>query len=141
MISNELQQIIDRLNEQGKMDFLEAAKEKNIASFEKENNITLPAKYKEWLLFSDGGEIFLPAGIQLYGIEHKPIIDVNDDSKPNDKYIVIGTFASGDPILCENTKENISVYNQEVGEIEDELIFPDFMVFLTELYNLLGIEE
>lgn len=141
MISNELQQIIDRFNEQGKMDFLEAAKEENVASFEKENNITLPAKYKEWLLFSDGGEIFLPAGIQLYGIEHKPIIDVNDDSKPNGKYIVIGTFASGDPILCEKTKENISVYNQEAGEIEDELIFPDFMVFLTELYNLLGIEE
>lgn len=39
----------------------------------------LPSKFKEWLLFSDGGECFLPAGIQLYGVAHKPLIDVNDN--------------------------------------------------------------
>lgn len=122
MISNELQKIIDRFNEQGKMIFLESAKKESIDSFEERNAITLPVKYKEWLMFSDGGDIFLPAGIQLYGIEHKPKIDVRDDSRPSDEYIVIGAFASGDPILCEKTGEKISIYNQEVGEIEDECL-------------------
>lgn len=76
MISNELQQIVDKFKEQGKMAFLEAATLEKIDIFEKENDITLPIKYKEWLLFSDGGEFFLPAGIQLYGVEHKPVINV-----------------------------------------------------------------
>lgn len=141
MISNELQHIVNKSKEQGEMAFIEAAKEEAITFFEKGNAITLPEKYKEWLLFSDGGELFLPAGIQLYGIEHKPKIDVNDESRPSDEYIVIGAFASGAPILCEKTGEKISIYNQEVGKIEDELIFTDFISFLNELYDLLGIEE
>ncbi len=141
MISEELQQIKDKFEKQGKMDFLEEATKESIDTFEKENGITLPAKYKEWLLFSDGGELFLPAGVQLYGIEHKPKIDVNDESSPNNKYIVIGAFASGAPILCEKSGEKIAIYNQEVGEIEEELIFSDFIAFLSELYDLLGIEE
>lgn len=53
MISNELQQIVDKFKEQGKMAFLEAATLERIDIFEKENDITLPMKYKEWLLFSD----------------------------------------------------------------------------------------
>ena len=76
MISNELQQIMDKFEEQGKMAFREAATQESIYIFEKENGITLPVKYKEWLLFSDGGEFFLPAGIQIYGVAHKPVINV-----------------------------------------------------------------
>lgn len=83
MISNELQQIVDKFKEQGKMAFLEAATLERIDIFEKENDITLPMKYKEWLLFSDGGEFFLPAGIQLYGVEHKPVINVKNNDKGN----------------------------------------------------------
>lgn len=70
MISEELKAIVDKLNEQGKMNFFDATTEEKIMSFEKGNEITLPSKYKEWLMFSDGGELFLPAGVQLYGIEH-----------------------------------------------------------------------
>ena len=69
MISEELKMIVDKFNKQGKMNFLKATTEEKIASFEKENKITLPAIYKEWLQISDGGELFLPAGVQLYGIE------------------------------------------------------------------------
>lgn len=83
MISNELQQIVDKFKEQGKMAFLEVATLEKIDIFEKENDITLPVKYKEWLLFSDGGEFFLPAGIQLYGVEHKPVINVKNNDRPN----------------------------------------------------------
>lgn len=141
MISNELQQIVDKFKEQGKMAFFEAATQESIDTFEKENGISLPVKYKEWLLFSDGGEFFLPAGIQLYGVEHKPVINVENNDRPSDDYIVIGTLASGDPILCEKTGEKIAIYNQEGGRIEDDEIYDDFIAFLNDLYDLLGIGE
>lgn len=141
MISEELKAILDKFKEQGKMNFLDETTEEKILAFEKENDITLPSKYKEWLLFSDGGELFLPAGIQLYGVEHKPLIDVDDDSRPSDEYIVIGALASGDPILCEKNGEKVAIYNQEAGEIEDDEVYEDFIAFLKDLYDLLGIGE
>lgn len=141
MISNELQQMVDSFNEQGKMNFLESTTEEKISEFEKGNCIKFPAKFREWLLFSDGGELFLPAGIQLYGVEHKPVIDVNDNSRPNKDYTVIGTFASGDPILCKKEEESIYIYNQEIGEIDDELEFSDFVLFLKALNELLGLGD
>lgn len=141
MISEELKAIVNKFKEQEKMNFLDETTEEKILAFEKEKEITLPSKYKEWMLFSDGGELFLPAGVQLYGIEHKPLIDVNDNSRPSDDYIVIGAFASGDPILCKKAEETISIYNQKIGEIDEELVYPDFVAFLNDLYELLGIGE
>ena len=105
MISDELKKIIDLLNQQGKMTFLEGATEEQISQFEKENEIKFPEKYKEWLRFSDGGECFLPAGVQFYGVAHKPLIDVNENDRPDDNYIVIGALASGDPVLFEKSGE------------------------------------
>ena len=139
MISEELKAIVDKFKEQGKMNFLDETTEEKILVFEKENDVTFPSRYKEWLLFSDGGELFLPAGIQLYGVEHKPLIDVNDNSRPNEDYVVIGALASGDPILCEKDGERIAIYNQEAGRIEDDEIYDDFIAFLNDLYDLLGI--
>lgn len=139
MVSEELRTIIENLSKQGKMSFLEATSEDITVAFEKENGITLPVRYKEWLQLSDGGEFFLPAGIQLYGVAHKPVIDVNNDSRPNEKYIVIGTLASGDPILCEKDSEKISIYNQEADRIEEDEVYEDFIAFLKDLYDLLGI--
>jgi hypothetical protein len=141
MISEELKSILDKFQEQGKMSFLSETTEEKINEFEKEKSVKLPAKYKEWLMFSDGGELFLPAGVQLYGIEHKPLIDVNDNSRPSEDYIVIGTFATGDPILCKKNEETISIYNPEMGEIDDELVYQDFTAFLKDLYELLGLGE
>ena len=130
---------MNKFNEQGEMNFCKETTENKILEFEKEHNIKLPAKYKEWLLFSDGGEFFLPAGIQLYGIENKPTIDVDNNDRPSEEYIVIGALASGDPILCEKAGEKIAIYNQETGKIEDDEIYDDFIAFLIDLYNLLGI--
>lgn len=141
MISAELKGIVDKFHEQGKMNFLPETSEEKITLFEKEKNIRLPEKYKEWLLFSDGGEFFLPAGIQLYGIEHKPLINIDNNDRPSDEYIVIGTLSSGDSILCEKAGEKIIIYNQEAGRIEDDEIYDDFMAFLNDLYDLLGIGD
>lgn len=139
MSSNELKSIVDQINEQGKMNFPEGATEEQIAEFEKENEVMLPLKFKEWLLFTDGGECFLPAGIQIYGVVHKPLIDVDDNDRPDDNYIVIGALASGDPILCEKSGEQISIYNHEAGRIESDETYSDFFSFLKDLYELLGI--
>ena len=139
MISEELKAIVDKFKEQGKMNFLDETTEEKILVFEKENDVTFPSRYKEWLLFSDGGELFLPAGIQLYGVEHKPLIDVNDNSRPNEDYVVIGALASGDPSLFEKDSEKIAIYNQAAGRIEDDEIYDDFFAFLNDLYDLLGI--
>ncbi|MGO5053618.1 SMI1/KNR4 family protein [Lachnospiraceae bacterium LCP25S3_G4] len=141
MISNELMNIVDQLNKKGKMCFFDGASEEQIALFEKEYRIKLPLKFKEWLLFSDGGECFLPAGIQLYGVVHKPLIDVNDDDRLDDKYLVIGTLSSGDPIVCEKSGEQISIYNHEAGKIESDETYADFFVFLNDFYELLGIGD
>lgn len=141
MISDELKQIIEQLKKQGKMRFLEAATEEQIYQFEQENDIHLPSKYKEWLLFSDGGEFFLPAGVQMYGVAHKPIIDAYDDDRPDEKYTVIGAMSFGDPILCQKDGETISIYNHEEGRIEEDEVYEDFTAFLKDLYDLLGIGE
>ena len=139
MISNELNTIVTQLKQKGKMIFLAGATENQIEEFEKKHNLKLPLKYREWLLFSDGGEFFLPAGLQMYGVAHKPIIDVSEDDRPSDNYVVIGSLASGDPILCEKSGERISIYNHEAGVIESDEIFEDFFAFLNDLYEILGI--
>ena len=139
MISEDLKTIVDKLVEQGRMSFLPETTEEKITEFEAKNNVKLPQKYKEWLEFSDGGEFFLPAGVQMYGVEHKPLIDVEDLDKPEEKYIVIGALASGDPILCDKTSEKISIYNHEAGRVEEDEIYESFIDFLNDLYDLLGI--
>lgn len=141
MISKELEKIIDTICIQGEMKFLEATTEEYITAFEKEHNINLPQKYKEWLLFSDGGECFLPAGIQFYGVAHKPIIDTEDDDRPDDSYIVIGALASGDPIVFKKTEERISIFNHEENRIEDDETYEDFYAFLNDMYEMLGIGD
>ncbi len=141
MISEELKNIVDRFNQEGKMYFFAGATEEQIALFEKEYEVTLPLKFKEWLCFCDGGECFLPAGVQFYGVVHKPVINVKDNDRPDDNYIVIGRLASGDPILCGREGEQISIYNHEAGRIESDEIYADFFSFLNDLYELLGMGD
>ena len=141
MASDELSSIIDELSIQGKMRFLEPATIEQIQGYEIEHNIVLPDQYKEWLLSHDGGEFFLPAGVQLYGVAHKPVIDVEDADRPNENYVVIGALASGDPVLMEKGSPRISIYNHEAATIESDEIYEDFFSFLKDLYDLLGMGE
>jgi hypothetical protein len=139
MSLDELSGVVEQLKAHGEMLFLPAATEDKIVEFEAKHGFNLPSKLKEWLLFSDGGECYLPAGIQLYGVTHKPEIDVNDNDRPDDNYIVIGALSTGDPILCEKSGEHIFIYNHEAGKIEDDEVFSDFFIFLSSLDEVLGI--
>ena len=146
MISENLKPIIDKLKEQeqqtgSKMRFSKEATEEQISEFEQNNNLVFPLKFREWLLYSDGGECFLPAGVQFYGVAHKPLIDVNDDSRPDDSYVVIGALSEGDPILIKRDAETVAIYNQEAGRIEDDEVYDDFFAFLNDLHDILGMGE
>lgn len=141
MTSDDFKKLIDKLNEQGNMNFLEGATKNQIAQFEKDNGIILPSKYKEWLHFCDGGEFFLPAGVQMYGVSHKPLIDIKDNDRPDDDFIVIGALASGEPVLLKKNEEKIYIYDHESQEIPDDLVYDDYLAFLNDLYDLLGIGE
>ena len=81
------------------------------------------------------------AGVQLYGVAHKPVVDVCDSDRPNDSYIVIGALSTGDPILFKNGTEQIAIFNHEAGRIEEDESYEDFFAFLRDLYDLLGIGE
>ena len=141
MISDELNKTILLIKEKGKMRFLEPATEEQICRFEKDNKIQLPAQYKEWLQYSDGGELYLPAGIQFYGVAHKPLIDIEDNDRPNDNYVVVGALASGEPVLFKKNEEKFYIYDHENQGIDDDLTYDDFIALLNDLYELLGIGE
>lgn len=135
---NEPIDIANMLYKMGRMDFRRGATEGQITSFEKKYNIMLPSAFKKWLLYTDGGDFFLPAGVQLYGVATKPIIDINDNDRPCEKYIVIGRLCNGDPILFEKGKDEISIYNHEAGRIEKDEIFVDCISFLNNIPDILG---
>ncbi|WP_286153370.1 SMI1/KNR4 family protein [Sporofaciens musculi] len=141
MISDELKEIIDKIKDQGKMRFLEAATEEQISQFEKENEIQLPAQYREWLQYADGGELYLPAGVQLYGVAHKPLINIEDNDRPDDNYIIVGALSSGEPVLFKKDEEKFYIFNHESQELDDDLTYDDFVTLLNDLYDLLGIGE
>nr|WP_303180847.1 SMI1/KNR4 family protein [Lachnoclostridium phocaeense] len=141
MISDELKETIGRIKAQGKMSFLESATEEQIAKFERENDVRLPEKYKEWLQYSDGGDLYLPAGVQLCGVAHKPLIDLEDYDRPDDNFIVVGALASGAPVLFKKNEEKFFIYDHESQELDDELTYDNFFALINDLYDLLGIGE
>lgn len=140
MDHDKAKELVSRFNSQGKMRFKDGASLEQVKAFEKNNAIALPQKLKEWLVITDGGELFLPGGLQLYGVAHNPVIDVNETDKPSDNYIVIGALASGDPVLCEKDSERISIYNHDARRIETDESYSDFDSFMLDLSRLLGIE-
>ena len=141
MINEKLKTIIAQLIGQGEMLFFESATEEQISEFEKKHDIILPAQYREWLLVSDGCMLFLPAGVQLYGVAHKPVINVEENDRPDESYTVIGALATGDPVLCQKDSDRISIYNHEEGRVENDEIYENFYAFLNDLYDLLGMGE
>lgn len=140
-MSSEPEALADLLRSQGQMGFVEPATNTLIEAFEAANNLQLPSQLKRWLLVSDGGDFFLPAGFQLRGVAHLPLIDADDPDRPDDGYIVIGALSSGDPVLCERSSDRISIYNREAGRIEADESFADFFTFLTDLAAVVGTDE
>ncbi len=140
-MGNKLDSIISKLKNTGDMSFFDGVSEDDIINFEKNNNVKLSSELRQWYLYSDGGEFFLPAGLQLYGVLHKPVIDLNDSDKPNDDYYVIGRLSWGDSVLCKKDSDEIFVYNHENGTISDDEVFSSFFEFIDNLGAFLGITK
>ena len=54
------------------------------------------------------------------------------------KYIVIGALASGDQVLIEKDSEQVAIYNQADGVIEEDELYSDFVAFLNDLIDSFG---
>ena len=128
------------LRSHGRIVTAPGAGEAELARFEAACGIRLPAPYRDWLQISDGGLLFPPAGLQLYGVAHKPLLSPADKGCP-EGYLPAGTMPYGDPILLEKETGRFALYNQERGEIAPEETFPDFLAFLDRLPALLGLED
>lgn len=136
-----MEELFSKLKNRKDMLFFEAATLKDIRNFEHKNNIQFPKSFKDWLLLSDGGDLYLPAGVQFYGVAHKPLVEVDSDDSPDKNYVVIGTLSMGDPIVFKNGNEDISIYNHEEARIDTEETFCDFASFLQNLPGIIGLEE
>lgn len=137
---SEINAIVNVLVSSGRLVAIEAATTEEIAAFEDKHGVRLPALYKEWLLLTDGGECYPPAGVQFYGVAHKPLINVDDNDRPDADYIPIGALSTGDPILFKKGEDYVAIYNREGDVIEDDESYKDFLAFLNDLDGILGLE-
>lgn len=99
-----------------KSDFFNGATETEIQEFEQKNEITIPEEYKNWLRFSDGGEIFYTL-VQFYGVAHKPFIKVTNTGLPED-LVLIGSYIGDGQYIC-FSKTNGNIVRFDHGEIID----------------------
>lgn len=131
-------------NFSNEMDFNPAVSEDEIKNFERENNISLPASYKELLTHFDGGEIFVP-GTLIFGINNyedcPSIKEVNSKSKrslmsiPNDN-LIIAELNFGDFIAIDLNSEEVLQWDHECDEEFDRWdTLYDFIEFLITSYK------
>ncbi len=149
-----LEDLINKLIKLGKsVDFIQGATLDQIENFEKENKISLPIEYKQWLMFTNGGELFIP-GTTMFGIYNDQsqtyygqlIYKKGIDSKYKmlsipDNLLVIGRMNFGDLICIDITgndfvlqwdHENAEEYNRWISfsewlseSIDDYLMYLD----------------
>jgi hypothetical protein len=96
------------------MELLPPVTADELQDYEQRNSISLPSKYKEWLVYSDGGRLF-NASIQLYGIKSFPKIEINSSGIPTN-YIVIGMLGFGEAICFIDGGEKIYQYGETIIE-------------------------
>lgn len=126
-----MKDIIEKLvNYKNIMRFETGASEDLISNFEREKDIKFPEDYKEWLLFSNGGEIFVP-GTEFYSIDElKTNIHTRIDSSRPKSLLAIGKLNFGDPIFLDPSNSNIVQWDHETDE--EFLRWDNFASFLKE---------
>jgi len=110
------------------MEFNKSATEKEIAEFEKRNKVVFTEAVKGWLKYTDGCRLF-DGTIQLYGVAHTPLIEINPKGV-EDGFIEIGAFNYGDSICIKNEKSTIFLCGETTIEYND---FEDFLEYVIEI--------
>ena len=129
---------IQRLIDTGApMQFKDGAGELSIGQYEKTTNISLPQDYREWLLFSNGSEIFVP-GTVFYGVDStakNSLIEKNSQKERGlfaigDSLLVIGRFNFGDLLCMDLNNGEIIQWDHETNE--EFLRWNNFFDFIEE---------
>lgn len=109
--------------------FFPPANEEDITKFEKYNDVTIPESYKEFLLLTNGAEIF-GGDAYFYGvcgeIEHYINYDFTEGQVP-EQLLILGFY--NDEHICYDFHDNIFVFYNDEGydNIKEECtIFSDF---------------
>jgi len=134
---NELTELIEKIRDitatdEYAMEFSPGVTNDEISQFEQENNLTFPDQVKEWLIFADGCCLFNTT-VQLYGIAHKPYMEMISKGISED-YIQIGVFSFGEPICISRNSQKIVQYGETLIE------YADFKAFLETVVDI-GVSD
>ena len=91
----------------------------------------------------DTKEVIKTKGVNLYKFKtFKELFDKFPSNRlgVSEDYTIIGVLSTGDPVLCQNGSEKISIYDHETGKMRDDEVYSDFFKFLENLLSILGIE-
>ena len=103
-------------DELGNFKFAEPATEQEISDWERENRITLPESYKDWLRFSNGSTIDMSTA-EFFGLE-KITKHSNYDTCLPDEYVWIGNMVGdGERLLFSKVTGKIARYDH--GELTE----------------------
>ena len=110
------------------MEFSPGTTEKAIADFESINKISFPKLVKNWLKYTDGCCLF-NSTVQLYGVAHTPLVDVNPKGVTSG-FVEIGAFNYGDSICFVSGQEAIFLCGETVIEYKN---FEEFLEYVIEI--------
>ncbi|MDR1197161.1 MAG: SMI1/KNR4 family protein [Candidatus Nomurabacteria bacterium] len=134
-----------------KMGLEKPATRAEISDFEKKNGVTFSEDFKEFLLFANGGEIFVPGDVffgvndssRYYSISREEkILDKIENSVP-DGMVIVGKTNFGDPFFLEQKSGEVIEWDHESDE--ESLRWKSFGEFLKdqidEALEILGEEN
>ena len=110
------------------MEFYKGASDEAITDFERKNKFQFPKSVKAWLKYTNGCCLF-DSTVQLYGVTHPPLIDVNPKGI-GEGYIEIGAFNYGDSICITGGQSKIFLCAETTIEYSD---FEDFLEYVIEI--------
>ena len=97
--------------------FSSSVTEEEINCWEKENNISIPTSYKEWLMFSNGVNL-CNSMVELYSLND---LIVDNEKKPYnvpDDFVVVGEFTEIEETYCFSCATGAFKVFREYEEIE-----------------------
>ena len=108
-----------------------------IEDFETKNGFKLPASFKEWLEKDECPDHGDYGFCQFYRINKDPVINIKDVYMVSGcEYLVIGSLADGDPILCKKTKDTdnkLCIYDIHAGMIHENEIYNDIWALMNDI--------
>ena len=124
----EIIDLVDQLKENRRFVFNEPALNDDIIQWEKDNNVSIPDSYADWLRFSNGS-VIRGTIAEFYGLNE---IEINADGFP-EEYVIIGELV-GDGVLICFSKETGIIFTDDHGEIVE---YDNFNEILEEvIYDL-----